>query len=186
MRHKLLVLACIAILASLPLTAKSSGRSSGHSSQHSSSKKSSKSDSGKTQHVDGYTRKNGTYVAPYDRHPAGTAPRETTSFGSSHSIPAPTLTYTPYTKDHLASGYTPHSSVTYDKHGKIKRSESAKNAFKREYPCPGNGNTSGKCPGYVIDHVKPLECGGADAPSNMQWQTAADGKAKDKTEHYSR
>jgi len=41
---------------------------------------------------------------------------------------------------------------------------------------------SGRCPGYVVDHVKPLECGGADAPSNMQWQTVADGKAKDKTE----
>jgi hypothetical protein len=36
--------------------------------------------------------------------------------------------------------------------------------------------------GYVIDHVKPLACGGADAPSNMQWQTVAEGKAKDKTE----
>jgi hypothetical protein len=34
----------------------------------------------------------------------------------------------------------------------------------------------------VIDHVNPLECGGADAPFNMQWQTIADGKAKDKTE----
>jgi hypothetical protein len=26
------------------------------------------------------------------------------------------------------------------------------------------------------------QCGGADAPSNMQWQTVADAKAKDKTE----
>jgi hypothetical protein len=34
----------------------------------------------------------------------------------------------------------------------------------------------------VIDHVNPLEGGGADAPFNMQWQTIADGKAKDKTE----
>ena len=23
---------------------------------------------------------------------------------------------------------------------------------------------SGRCPGYVVDHVMPLECGGADAP----------------------
>ncbi len=38
------------------------------------------------------------------------------------------------------------------------------------------------CPGYVIDHVKRLECGGADDPSNMQWQTVAEGKAKDRTE----
>src|SRR5216683_7638817 len=25
--------------------------------------------------------------------------------------------------------------------------------------------------GYVVDHVKPLACGGVDAPSNMQWQS---------------
>ncbi len=37
-------------------------------------------------------------------------------------------------------------------------------------------------PGYVVDHIIPLECGGADDPSNMQWRTVAEGKAKDKTE----
>jgi hypothetical protein len=37
-------------------------------------------------------------------------------------------------------------------------------------------------PGYVIDHIKPLACGGLDAPSNMQWQTIAAAKAKDKVE----
>jgi hypothetical protein len=37
-------------------------------------------------------------------------------------------------------------------------------------------------PGYVIDHRVPLACGGPDAPSNMQWQTVAAAKAKDKTE----
>jgi hypothetical protein len=36
--------------------------------------------------------------------------------------------------------------------------------------------------GYVVDHIVPLECGGADVPSNMLWQTVADAKAKDKTE----
>jgi hypothetical protein len=40
----------------------------------------------------------------------------------------------------------------------------------------------GACPGYVIDHINPLECGGADAPFNMQWQTIAEGKAKDRWE----
>ena len=52
--------------------------------------------------------------------------------------------------------------------------------------CGPSGQGSGSCPGYVIDHVNPLECGGADAPSNMQWQTIADGKAKDKTERLCR
>jgi hypothetical protein len=36
--------------------------------------------------------------------------------------------------------------------------------------------------GYVVDHIKPLACGGCDEPRNMQWQTAAAGKAKDRTE----
>jgi hypothetical protein len=66
------------------------------------------------------------------------------------------------------------------------RSTAAKNAFKRLHPCPANGRRSGSCPGYVIDHVKPLMCGGPDNPSNMQWQTVADGKAKDKIERYCR
>ena len=69
-----------------------------------------------------------------------------------------------------------------DSNGRIARSESAKNAFKRQHPCPANGRTSGPCPGYVIDHKLPLVCGGADAPSNMQWQTVPDGKAKDRWE----
>jgi hypothetical protein len=29
-----------------------------------------------------------------------------------------------------------------------------------------------------VDHITPLECRGADAPFNMQWQTIADGKAE--------
>lgn len=66
-----------------------------------------------------------------------------------------------------------------DEHGRIVRSESAKNDFKRMNPCPTTGARSGPCPGYVIDHVKALACGGADAPGNMQWQTVAAGHAKD-------
>ncbi|WP_427500783.1 HNH endonuclease signature motif containing protein [Methylomonas sp. MED-D] len=65
---------------------------------------------------------------------------------------------------------------------KQERSQAAKEAFKREHPCPANGANHGPCPGYVIDHVTPLACGGADDPSNMQWQTEAEGKAKDKWE----
>ena len=68
------------------------------------------------------------------------------------------------------------------RHGRIRRSAAAKDAFKREQPCPSTGRRSGACPGYVIDHVKPLACGGADDPLNMQWQTIAEGKAKDKWE----
>ena len=38
------------------------------------------------------------------------------------------------------------------------------------------------CPGYVKDHIVPLACGGPDAVANLQWQTVAAGKAKDKWE----
>jgi hypothetical protein len=78
------------------------------------------------------------------------------------------------------------SSIRRDRHGRIKRSSAAKHAFERQHPCPSTGRTSGRCPGYVVDHVKALECGGADTPSNMQWQTIAEGKAKDKTERLCR
>jgi len=54
--------------------------------------------------------------------------------------------------------------------------------FKKANPCPATGKTYGSCRGYVVDHVMPLKRGGADAPSNMQWQTKADAKAKDRWE----
>jgi hypothetical protein len=37
-------------------------------------------------------------------------------------------------------------------------------------------------PGYVVEHVQALKHGGADSPSNMQWQTKEAAKAKDKWE----
>lgn len=55
-------------------------------------------------------------------------------------------------------------------------------AFVKQHPCPATHRTKGACPGYVVDHIVPLSCGGPDTPSNMQWQTTADAKAKDKWE----
>lgn len=91
-----------------------------------------------------------------------------------------------YRKNYVAPGYAKHPSVQRDSRGRIKRSAAAKNAFKREQPCPSTGRSAGRCPGYVIDHRKALECGGADLPSNMQWQTTAAAKTKDRTERYCR
>lgn len=70
-------------------------------------------------------------------------------------------------------------AIERDAHGKIKRSEKAKDDFKATNPCPANGKRAGSCPGYVIDHITALACGGADSPENMQWQTVAEGKEKD-------
>ncbi len=74
------------------------------------------------------------------------------------------------------------ANVDRDSRGRIKRSASAKNRFKKENPCPSTGGSSGPCPGYVIDHVVPLKRGGKDSPENMQWQTEEAAKAKDKIE----
>lgn len=66
------------------------------------------------------------------------------------------------------------SAAKRDRHGRIQRSQSAKRDFERQ-----TGFPHGR-PGYVVDHIVPLACGGADSPSNMQWQTIGDAKAKDR------
>jgi hypothetical protein len=92
-------------------------------------------------------------------------------------------TYTPRTYSYHPRTYTPtYSGVQRDSRGRIKRSTTAKNEFKRTHPCPATGQSSGPCRGYVIDHIHPLATGGADAPSNMQWQTKEAAKAKDRWE----
>jgi hypothetical protein len=60
--------------------------------------------------------------------------------------------------------------------GRLERSSAAKSSFERQ-----TGHAGG-WPGHVVDHIVPLACGGSDASSNMQWQTTADGKAKDRVE----
>lgn len=93
---------------------------------------------------------------------------------------------------HAPKTYTPRTTygtsrrsaygASRDGHGRIARSAGAKDAFKRSHPCPSTGRSIDACTGYVIDHIRPLKRGGADAPSNMQWQTIQAAKAKDKWE----
>jgi hypothetical protein len=66
------------------------------------------------------------------------------------------------------STHTPAVAVARDERGHIQRSAAARHAFARHSGYP-NGRH-----GYVLDHIVPLACGGADASSNMQWQTVAD------------
>jgi hypothetical protein len=86
---------------------------------------------------------------------------------------------------HHHSGYGSHrprraSGIAREGHGRIQRSRSDRARFRRKNLCPSNGRRSGACPGYVVDRVRPLECGGVDSPGNMQCQTTA-AKAKDRT-----
>lgn len=54
--------------------------------------------------------------------------------------------------------------------------------FRLANPCPATGQASGPCKGYVVDRIVPTACGGAEEPSNMQWQTLAEAREKDKWE----
>ena len=56
------------------------------------------------------------------------------------------------------------------------RSRSPKHAFDKHQGYPHGRK------GYVVDHICALECGGKDDPVNMQYQTATDGKKKDRWE----
>lgn len=62
------------------------------------------------------------------------------------------------------------------------RSSAARAAFVRAKACPSTKLHRLPCPGYVIDHKEALDCGGRDVPANMQWQTVAAAKAKDRWE----
>ncbi len=119
----------------------------------------------KSVHVDSYKRKDGTVVRSYDRSsPESVKGGETNSGGVMvPSVVALTL-------------------VDRDPDGRIRRSSAARSAFQREYLCPSTNLPNRSCPGYIIDHLVALACGGPDEPSNMQWQTIAAAALKDKIE----
>lgn len=62
------------------------------------------------------------------------------------------------------------------------RSAKAKADFAKLHACPATGRTKLPCPGYIIDHRRPLDCGGSDTPANMQWLTVPVWRAKSKWE----
>ena len=143
----------------LELSAQKGRSSSSRSSKSSASKSKKSSSSDKPVHVREYERKDATTVREHNRSLLGTKTKRTTSSRSS------------------SSGIPQKSTVAArDAHGRIQRSEEARKQFMKQTGYP-NGRK-----GYVVDHVDPLECGGADAPSNMQWQTVAEAKIKDRTE----
>ena len=122
-------------------------------------------------HVKSYTKKDGTHVEAHDRE--AKKPKATGSSGTAKAARAakPKSSSTTTT-----SHKSPAVVGARDDNGRLQRNESAKHAFEDQ-----SGFPHGR-PGYVVDHIRPLACGGADAPSNMQWQTIAEGKAKDRWE----
>ncbi len=68
------------------------------------------------------------------------------------------------------------SAPLRDANGRIHRSQSAVHRFQ-----VSTGHPNG-WPGHVVDHIVPLASGGPDEPINMQWESDAEGKAKDAIE----
>lgn len=62
------------------------------------------------------------------------------------------------------------------------RSRGEVRKFKATHPCPATNLIQHSCPGYIVDHIIPLCKCGKDKVANMQWQTIAEAKAKDKIE----
>ena len=83
---------------------------------------------------------------------------------------------------HAGAGAANAQGVERDSRGRIARSPKARASFRYSNPCPATGKSSRACPGYVIDHVVALKRGGPDAPANMQWQTRAAAREKDRWE----
>jgi hypothetical protein len=158
------------------------GHGGGKTAGKSGGQKGKSSGSGKTIHVKEYKKKDGTVVHEHDRRPPGAgSDREngTTSEAKSsapHSGAASSSTAESDGPSTHAVAHARCENCDRDKHGKIVRGKDAKKGFERATGFP-NGR-----PGYIIDHINPLACGGADLPSNMQWQTKAEAKAKDKVE----
>ena len=111
-------------------------------------------------------------------HKSGTSGQthHSTAKSGTSKAPAKTSAKHPATKSTSAKSSASHSGTSKTATTPRVRSEAAKHEFWKH-----SGYPKGR-PGYVVDHIIPLACGGADAPSNMQWQTVEAAKAKDKVE----
>jgi hypothetical protein len=142
-----------------------------------------------TVHVREHDRQDGIHVKEYIRGAPGYADtvvavasspkRETQTAsknfgGASTSVSSTNTALSNYSAIPYANSPIP--GVQRDSHGRISRNQSAKHEFMRMTGYP-HGRT-----GYVVDHIIPLKRGGCDCPSNMQWQTIDEAKAKDKVE----
>jgi hypothetical protein len=173
------ILSLVALLLLIPPIAEAKGSGGGSGGGHSSGGHASGSHSSSGHSSGGHTSGGHTSGSHASRsHSFGSHPSGHSTGGAkahSHSYHAPQGPSGTHRKNYS-------QTAPRDNRGHIQRSGKAKDAFKKSHPCPSTGKSSGACPGYVIDHIKALKRGGADAPSNMQWQTKEAARQKDKSE----
>lgn len=63
-----------------------------------------------------------------------------------------------------------------------ERSRALRAEFQRANPCPATGQPTGACPGWEVDHIEALICGGKDELRNLQWLTIAEHREKTRVE----
>jgi len=61
---------------------------------------------------------------------------------------------------------------------RIQRSAGVVKAFRSQNACPATDQHRGACPGWQVDHVRPLCMGGPDAMPNLQWLSVPDHRFK--------
>ena len=62
------------------------------------------------------------------------------------------------------------------------RSRTVRAEFMRQQPCPSTGATRGPCPGWQVDHIEALVCGGRDELRNLQWLQVQQHREKTRVE----
>jgi hypothetical protein len=59
------------------------------------------------------------------------------------------------------------------------RGTAAPKLFRKYNACPSTKKFTGPCPGWKMDHMEALRCGGRDTPDNLWWQTTEEAHLKD-------
>lgn len=77
---------------------------------------------------------------------------------------------------------TPVATSVDEAKQRLARSRKEVRLFRSKNPCPATGEIQPTCKGFVVDHVKPKCAGGEDKITNMQYQSVAQAKKKDKIE----
>ena len=62
----------------------------------------------------------------------------------------------------------------------LQQDSGQKELFLKKYACPMTGKHTEICKGWVVGYIKPLCAGGVDRIANMQWQTVATAKRKER------